>query len=134
MAVVRQIDRVHESDRGGLGVQLARLAKLHSELVVVEVRGALIKAAVAAAVALPAAIAAVAALVVLIAAGFAPLFGARWEHLLIAGGGVAIASSIAIGWSVWRLRHLELPRETLDSLSENWGWLVAQLKSRLTLR
>jgi uncharacterized membrane protein YqjE len=134
MAVVRRIERVPEADHGSLSAQLARLAKLHSELVVAEVRGVLITAAVAIAVALPAAVAIVAALIVLLAAAFAPLFGERWEHLALAGGGVAIASSIAIGWSIWRLRRLELPRETLGSLAENWEWLVAQLKSTLTLR
>jgi Putative Actinobacterial Holin-X, holin superfamily III len=134
MAVIQRIDFDKEADRGGLGIQLARLAKLHAELALAEVRNLLVTAAVAVAVAVPAAIAIVAAIVVLIAAGFAPLFGAPWEHLVIAGGGVLIVSSIAIGWSVWRLRHLRLPRETLRALTENWEWLVAQVRSRLTLR
>jgi Putative Actinobacterial Holin-X, holin superfamily III len=134
MAVIQRIDFDKEPDRGGLGIQLARLAKLHAELALAEVRDLLVTAAVAVAVAVPAAIAIVAAIVMLIAAGFAPLFGARWEHLVIAGGGVLIVSCMAIGWSVWRLRHLRLPRETLRALTENWEWLVAQVRSRLTLR
>jgi hypothetical protein len=62
------------------------------------------------------------------------LVGARWEPLLIAGGGVALLSSAALTWSVWRFRHLSWPTETLTSFEENWRWLAAQLRSRLTLR
>jgi uncharacterized membrane protein YqjE len=133
MAVIRRIDRV-EVNHGGLGIQLARLVKLHSELALAEVRGVLITAAIAVGVAIPAAMALVAAIVVLIAGGLAPFFGARWQHLVIAGAAVFILSSLAIGWSVWRLRRLQLPRETLRSLTENWEWLVVQVRSRLTLR
>ena len=134
LAVMRRVNGAGGVDPGGLAAQLARLAKLHAELALAEVRGLLIAAAVAVAVAVPAAIAAVASIVVLIAAGLAPLFGARWQHLAIAGGGALIVSSLAVGWSAWRLRRLRLPREALNSLAENWEWLVAQVRSRLTLR
>ena len=68
------------------------------------------------------------------ATSVAPFFGARWQHLAIAGGGVLVIASLAIVWSVWRIRRLALPRETLRSLTENWEWLVVQVRSRLTLR
>ena len=38
-----------------------------------------------------------ASLVVLVAAAFAPLFGAHWQHLVIAGGGVALLARAALG-------------------------------------
>jgi hypothetical protein len=76
----------------------------------------------------------VASAVVLIVGGLAPLIGAHWQHLVLAGSGVFIAASLALAWSAWRVRCLEVPRETLQSLTENWEWLVAQVKSRLTLR
>jgi uncharacterized membrane protein YqjE len=134
MAVIRRIDRTDRPGTPALGVHLARLIALHSELAWAEVRGLLFRAALAVGVALISAMAAVAAIVVLIAACFAPLFGGAWPHLVVAGGGVLIAAALAIGWSAWRLRNLRLPRETVASLGENWEWLVAQVRSRLTLR
>jgi hypothetical protein len=82
----------------------------------------------------PAAIALIASLVVLVAGAVSPFFGARWEPLVIAGGGVALLSLIALAWSAWRLTHLSWPTETLRSFEENWRWLATQLRSRLTLR
>jgi uncharacterized membrane protein YqjE len=125
------------ADRDGDASVLARLVtlvKLEIELGLAETRDVLVSAAIAVAVAVPAAILLLASLVTLIAAAFAPLFGAAWEHLVIAGGGVAIVSALAIAWSVWRLTHLSWPRETVTSFQENWRWLAAQLRSRLTLR
>jgi hypothetical protein len=89
--------------------------------------------AVAILVAVSAAIALIAAFVVLLAAALSPVFGARWEPLLIAGGGVVLLSAAALAWSAWRLSHLSWPTETLTSFEENWRWLAAQLRSRLTL-
>jgi hypothetical protein len=134
MAIAERIDRGDGADPGGLGLQLARLLRLHSELAWAEVRRPLVAAAVALGVALVALAVAAAAVVMLIAAALAPLFGARWPHLLVAGGGSALVALLALAWSWWRLRHLELPRETLRSLMENWEWLVMQVRSRLTLR
>ena len=74
------------------------------------------------------------ALVVLVAAAFAPLFGAAWQHLVIAGGGIVLLAVGAIAWSAWRLTHLSWPKETVASFQENWRWLGAQLRSRLRLR
>ena len=48
--------------------------------------------------------------------------------------GVALLSLAALGWAAYRLTHLAWPKETLNSLEENWRWLAAQLRSRLTLR
>ena len=114
--------------------RLTRLLKLEMELGVAETRALIRTVIVAVAVALPSAIALIAALVVLLAAALSPIFDARWEPLLIAGGGVALLALAALAWAVWRLTHLSWPKETLQSLEENWRWLAAQLRSRLTLR
>jgi uncharacterized membrane protein YqjE len=119
-----------ESIVGGL----LKLARLELELGVAETRNVLVSVAIAVGVAVPAAVLLLAALVVLVAAAFAPLFDARWEHLVIAGGGFAVLSLAALAWSAWRLTHLSWPTETMASFRENWRWLGAQLRSRLTLR
>jgi uncharacterized membrane protein YqjE len=114
--------------------RLLTLAKLELELGLAETRDVLVSAAIAAAVGIPASVLLLASLVVLIAAAFAPIFGARWEHLVIAGGGIGVAACAALTWSAWRLRHLSWPKETVSSFQENWRWLGAQLRSRLRLR
>ncbi len=90
--------------------------------------------ALSVAVAVPAAIALVAAIVVLLAGAIAPLFAGAWQHLVIAGGFVFLLALAGLAWSAWRLTHLEWPHQTLTSFEENWRWLAAQLRSRLTLR
>ena len=114
--------------------RLMKLVKLELELGLAETRAVVVSAAIAVAVAIPALVLLLASFVVLIAAAFAPLFDAAWQHLVIAGGGVALLALGAIGWSAWRLTHLSWPKETVNSFQENWRWLVAQLKSRLRLR
>src|SRR5262245_1894984 len=89
-----------------LGVQLARLGRLHAELALAEVKRPLMAAAVAVVTAVVAMIASVTALVVLLAAALAPLFGGRWQHLLITGVGTMVIAAAAVAWSVWRLRRL----------------------------
>lgn len=118
---------------GVLG-SLGRLAQLELELGLAEVRTRLRTAVIAVVLALLAGIAALAAIVVLIAAAFAPLFHAAWEHLVIAGGGVLLLALAAIAASAWQLRRLDWPRLTLASFEENRRWLGAQLRSRLTWR
>ncbi len=113
---------------------LAKIAKLELELAVAETREVLVAAAIAVAIAVPALVLLLAALVVLVAAAFAPLFGAPWQHLVIAGGGVTILAVAALAWSAWRLTHLSWPTDIVASFQENWRWLGAQLRSRLTLR
>jgi len=114
--------------------RLVKLAKLELELGLAETREVVVSAAIAVAVAFPALVLFLAAAVVLVAAAFAPLFGAPWQHLVIAGGGIAILMLAALGWSVWRLTHLSWPKETVASFQENWRWLAAQVRSRLTWR
>jgi len=114
--------------------RLLKLGKLEIELGLAETRDVVVSAMMASAVAIPAVILLLASLIVLIAAAFAPFFGAHWQHLLIAGGGVALISVGALAWSAWRLTHLAWPKETVASFQENWQWLGAQLRSRLTLR
>ena len=113
---------------------LGRLLRLELELGLAETRALLVSAAVAAGVALVAAITLIASIVVLLAGGVAPMFGAPWQHLVVAGGGLALLAGAAIAWSAWRVRTLEWPRQTLNSVGENWRWLGAQLRSRLTSR
>jgi cytochrome c biogenesis protein CcdA len=118
---------------GGLFSALGQLARLELELGLAEVRDRVRTAVIALVLAAVAAIALVASLVLLIAAAIAPLFGAAWEHLVVAGGGVLLLAIGALAWSAWRLRRLDWPpRLTLASLEENWEWLGAQLRSRLT--
>jgi hypothetical protein len=114
--------------------RLTRLVKLELELGMAETKTLVRTLIIAIAVAVPAAVALIAAIVVLLAAALSPIFDARWEPLLIAGGGVALLALAALAWAAWRLTHLSWPKETLTSLEENWRWLAAQLRSRLTLR
>ncbi|HMH51045.1 MAG TPA: phage holin family protein [Candidatus Acidoferrum sp.] len=118
----------------GVIALLVRLARLELELGLAEARDLLVSAVIAVAVALVAAIVLIASIVVLIAGAVAPLFGVPWLHLVVAGGGLALISLAAIAWSAWRLRKLDWPKQTLTSFEENWRWLAAQLRSRLTLR
>jgi len=124
---------IHDEDDAVLA-RLARLLKLELELGVAETRALVRTLIIAVAVAVPGAIALIASIVLLLAAALSPLFDARWEPLLIAGGGVALLSLVALAWSVWRLTHLSWPKKTFKSLEENWRWLATQLRSRLTLR
>lgn len=133
MATVHRLPVAVHSDDDGVVNRLARLLRLEVELGLVEGRRLIRSVAIAAAVAVVAAVALISSLIVLVAAAVAPMFDARWEPLLIAGGGVALLSLLALGWSAWRLRHLSWPTETLRSFEENWRWLAAQLRSRLTL-
>ena len=126
-----RVDRDHDES---LLARLLTLLKLELELGLAETRDVLVSAAIAVVVAVAAAILFLAALVTLVAAAFAPLFNAAWEHLVIAGGGIAILAAAAIAWSAWRLTHLSWPQETVTSFQENWRWLAAQLRSKLTLR
>ena len=118
----------------GVLALLTRLFRLELELGLAEARSLLISATIAVAAAAVAAITLIASIVVLIAGAVAPLFWAPWQHLVVAGGGVALLALATIAWSVWRLRTLEWPRQTLMSFEENWRWLGAPLRSRLTLR
>ncbi|HXH85064.1 MAG TPA: phage holin family protein [Candidatus Tectomicrobia bacterium] len=116
-----------------LFARLARLVRLELELGLAETRALLRTLAIAVAVAVVAAIALIAGLVLLIAAAFAPLFDAPWQHLVISGGGIVVVCIGALAWCVWRVRNLTWPKQTLTSFEENWRWLAAQLRSRLTL-
>ena len=125
---------VSESHAEALASRLGRLVRLEFELGVAETRDFVRGIGVAIVVSVMASIALVSSLVSLLAAALSPLFDAPWEPLLIAGGGVMLLSALALTWSAWRLTHLSWPTETLTSFEENWRWLAAQLRSRLTLR
>jgi len=133
MATVHRLPVAVHTDDDGVVTRLTRLLRLEVELGLVEGRQLIRSVAIATAVAVVAAVALISSLIVLVAAAVAPMFDARWEPLLIAGGGVALLSLLALGWSAWRLTHLSWPTETLKSFEENWRWLAAQLRSRLTL-
>ena len=134
MATVHPIRPSESAEPESVVALLARLARLELELGLAEGRGLVTSAIIAAALALVAGIALIASIVVLVAGAVAPLFGAPWQHLVVAGGGFALLSFAAIAWSVWRLRTLPWPKQTLTSFEENWRWLGAQLRSRLTSR
>ena len=135
MATVRRLPlpASFPPDDGVFG-RFARLAQLELELGLAETRQILIDALIAVGVAVVAAVALVAGIVVALAGALAPIFHAPWQHLVVSGGGVVVLAAGALAWSAYRLRTLHWPRETLGSLEENWQWLVAQLRSRLTLR
>ena len=134
MATVHSIRTPTNGDHDGVLASITRLLRLELELGVAETRDLLVSAAIAVAIALTAAIMLVASIVVLLTAAFAPLFGAPWQHLVVAGGGAALLALASIAWAVSRLRTLRWPTQTLTSFEENRRWLGAQLRSRLTLR
>ena len=133
MATASRLDDA-TARRESLAARLVRLASLELELGWAETRTLIMRLAIAVAVAVPAIIALVATIIVLIAGALAVLFDAPWQHLVIAGGAVAILALGALAWSAWRLTHIAWPQQTLASMQETWRWLVAQLKSKLTLR
>ena len=133
MATVHRLPVPVRPEDEGVVTRMARLLRLEVELGLVESRQLIRRLAIAVAVAVVAAIALISSLVMLVAAAVAPMFDAPWQPLLIAGGGVALLSLAALGWIAWRLKHLSWPTETLKSFEENWRWLAAQLRSRLTL-
>ena len=75
----------------------------------------------------------IASLVVLVTGAVIAIAGGVWAPPVLAGGGVAVISLLALGWSVWRLRNLEWPRETVTALKTNTHWLREKLASTLTL-
>jgi uncharacterized membrane protein YqjE len=133
MGTVQRLPAPTHADQDGVVGRLAGLLRLEVELGLVEGRQLIRTLVLAIAIAVVATIALIASLVMLVAAAVAPAFDARWEPLLIAGGGVALLSLAGLGWSAWRLKHLSWPTETLKSFEENWRWLAAQLRSKLTL-
>jgi len=135
MATASRVDAAappvrHES----LATRLMRLGTLELELGWSETRRLVVRIAVALAVAVPALIALLASIIILVAGALAPLFDTPWQHLVIAGGAVALLALAALAWSAWRLTHTAWPQQTLASLQETWRWLVAQLRSKLTSR
>jgi len=134
MATVPRLGDAPTPQHDSLAARLVRLGSLELELGWAETRRVLMSVAISIAVALPAAFALFAAIVVLIAGALAPLFGTPWQHLVIAGGAIALLAIAAIAWTAWRLTHIAWPQQTLASMQETWRWLVAQLKSKLTLR
>ena len=133
MATLR-LDAIPPVRHESLATRLIRLAALELELGWAETRNLMTRTAVALAVAVPALIALIASVVVLVAGALAPLFGTPWEHFVIAGGVVALLALAALAWSAWRLTHIAWPQQTLASIQETSRWLVAQLRSKLTLR
>jgi uncharacterized membrane protein YqjE len=134
MATVHRLPTPAPAEDQGVVTRFTRLLRLELELGLTETRNLVRSLVLAVAIGVPAAIALIASLVVLVAGAVSPFFGAPWKPLVIAGGGVALLSLIALAWSAWRLTHLSWPTETLRSFEENWRWLAAQLRSRLTLR
>jgi hypothetical protein len=134
MATVERIEPVVHDHDESLFSRLTRLAALELELGWAETQGFVKRLGIALAVVVVSAIALLAAIIVLVAGALAPLFDAPWEHLVIAGGAVAVLALAGLGWAVWRLTHLDWPHQTLRSLEDTWRWLATLLRSKLTLR
>jgi hypothetical protein len=134
MATVHHIHEPEPAAPDSVLARLLRLARLEMELGLAEVRLLAKRVLVAVIVAVIAAMALVSAMVVLLAGGVAAFGGVTWQPFVIAGGAVALLSIVGLAWSAWRLRNLEWPNETLASFEENYRWLAAQLRSKLTLR
>lgn len=117
-----------ESVQGGLG----HLARLELELALAEVRRAAVSAGLAIGVALAAGIILVTSLVVLVAAALAPVFGADWRPLLIAGGGGALVSAAGLAWAIDRLRTVLTLDRARTSIKETWRWAETRLRSAKT--
>lgn len=111
---------------------VARLARLEVELAVSETRRVAVDLGLAFGVAVVAAVILVTGLTVTLAAALAPLFGADWRPLLSAGGGGALLAAVALAWSIYRMRHLGVLRQTLASIKETWQWAERRLRSRTT--
>src|SRR5262249_5849893 len=111
---------------------VARLARLEVELAVSETRRAAVDLGLAFAVAVGAAGIPVTGRTVTFAAAPAPAFGADWRPLLSAGGGGALLAAAALAWSIYRVRHLNVLRQTLASIKETWQWAERRLKSGTT--
>ena len=143
MAVGANSSREHSSSTGtvhrlptspdSLIDRLLRLLKLQVELGVAEVKQVAKSALMAVAVAVLAILFLISSLVVLITGAVVAIAGGVWAPPVLAGGGVALLSLTAMGWSIWRLRSLEWPRETVTSLQTNTHWLRGKLASTLTL-
>src|SRR5262249_11456478 len=98
--------------------RLVRLAALELELGWAETRSLIVRIAVAVGVALPALIALIASIIVLSAGALASLFDTPWQHLVIAGGAVALLALVTLAWSAWRLTHIAWPHPSLSSLPD----------------
>jgi membrane protein len=116
----------------GLVARATALVRLRLELTLTEGKRLLKSLGIAAAVGLLSGLFLLAGAILLIAAGFAPLFQARWEPLVVAGGGVALLSAAGVAWTVWRIKHIEWPTNAAAALREDWQWLETQLRSRRT--
>jgi membrane protein len=111
---------------------VARLARLEVELAVSETKRAAFDLGLAFVVAIVAAIILVTGVTVTLASALAPAFGADWRPLLSAGGGGALLAAGALAWSIYRVRHLGVLRQTLASIKETWQWAERRLKSGTT--
>ena len=115
--------------------EVSHLVRLRVEMTVAQTKGALVSAGVAVAAAMASVIVLVTAITVLIAGAFAPVFDARWQPLVIVGGGTLLLAAGGLAWSVSRLRGLgDVPRETVKSMKEDWRWLETRLRSGPTSR
>jgi membrane protein len=114
--------------------EVGHLVRLRVEMLVAQVRGTLVSAAIAVAVAVVSVVVLVTAVTVLLAGALAPVFAARWQPLVAVGGGAFVLAGGALAWSLYRLRSLRWPQRTVDSMKEDWRWLETRLKSGLTSR
>lgn len=129
---VRRLFGLGAADIESLVIHIARLLRLQVEFGVAEIRELAWTALTLLIVAFTGAVGVVAALVVLLAGVLAPLFGARWEHLIVAGAAALVLSGTGLAWTAWRVQRLfQGPKAAVALVQENWRWLEMQLRSRL---
>jgi hypothetical protein len=76
----------------------------------------------------------VTSIVVLAAAALAPVFGADWRPLVIAGGGGVGLAAAGLWWAASRLRSVLTLERTRDSIKETWRWVETRLRYAKTSR
>ena len=113
--------------------EVTHLVRLRVEMTVAQTKSALVSAGISVAIAIVSVIVLVTATTVLIAGAFAPVFDARWQPLVIVGGGSLLLAAGGLAWSVRRLRGLgDVPQQAVQSVKEDWRWLETRLRSGLT--
>jgi membrane protein len=115
--------------------EVGHLVRLRVEMTVAQTKTALVSAGLSVGVAIVCVIVLATAITLLVAGAFAPVFDARWQPLVIVGGGAFLLAAAGLAWSVKRLRGLgDVPQRTVQSMKEDWRWLETRLKSGPTSR
>ena len=109
-----------------------KLARLEVELAVAEGKQTAVGLGVTAVLAILSVIILVTGVTVLVAAALAPVWGADWRPLVIAGGGGALLATVALAWCYYRVTRVGVLPDTVASLKETWRWAERRLRSETT--